>query len=482
MLKHKGNNNHIANNSSSNNNFNNAEKVFDPGSRLGEYLGGSVGEKKWVAGPGAGMRRAIATGGSQRPTGDSSSNLANEELQKVHPSEEERINQKRVSVKRALNNLDELLDQLRPTMDHPKEALDESRDDQPHRENVEQSLSQVSALMEHLVNQAELNHDDTDPSQCLDQTQCPDQSRKTSTASVASSNSSASSLSSLIEDKSRNQSREASAGPDNFSEATTSRKTSHAESLREVEDQVDSLTKQLTECLETKEVVNWSRDIKSTTIFGNCPKCDQPIEKEASVVGESHYHPGCFICEGCQEPLGTQSFFIIDGKNYCSKDRERFLEKCVKCMEKIEGDTIRPRESGEAYHPSCFSCQQCSKELFGKYYDINGQLICEDDYIASREKCCKCREAIIGTVLKALDGVFHPECFTCAACPLCLDGVQFFLTEDEDPLCETCYTRLAAKRCDGCKEPIVEDCLVSKDPGGYYHKNCYTERVGPSRS
>lgn len=40
------------------------------------------------------------------------------------------------------------------------------------------------------------------------------------------------------------------------------------------------------------------------------------------MVGDAHYHPGCFICDGCQEPLGTQNFFIIDGKNYCAKDRE----------------------------------------------------------------------------------------------------------------------------------------------------------------
>ncbi len=31
-----------------------------------------------------------------------------------------------------------------------------------------------------------------------------------------------------------------------------------------------------------------------------------------------------------------------------------------------------------------------------------------------------------------------------------------------------------AKRCDGCKQPIVEDCLVSQNTGEYYHKTCYS--------
>ncbi len=62
---------------------------------------------------------------------------------------------------------------------------------------------------------------------------------------------------------------------------------------------------------------------------------------------------------------------------------------------------------------------------------------------ASRDKCVRCSEPVSGTVLKALGGSFHPACFTCSRCPLCLDGVQFYLAgpDQKEPLCEVCYAR-----------------------------------------
>ena len=56
--------------------------------------------------------------------------------------------------------------------------------------------------------------------------------------------------------------------------------------------------------------------------LGDCFACGEPISKEASLVGKTHFHPDCFRCAKCREPLGTKKFFVIDGKNYCEKDRE----------------------------------------------------------------------------------------------------------------------------------------------------------------
>ncbi len=55
---------------------------------------------------------------------------------------------------------------------------------------------------------------------------------------------------------------------------------------------------------------------------GSCAECGLVIEREASVVGEFRYHPDCFCCQGCQRPLGAEPFYVIDGKNYCEKDRD----------------------------------------------------------------------------------------------------------------------------------------------------------------
>ncbi len=60
---------------------------------------------------------------------------------------------------------------------------------------------------------------------------------------------------------------------------------------------------------------------------------------------------------------------------------------------------------------------------------------------ASRDKCGRCSQPILQTILKALDDSFHPSCFTCSQCPLCLDGIQFYLSQDKKPLCQVCYAR-----------------------------------------
>ena len=62
---------------------------------------------------------------------------------------------------------------------------------------------------------------------------------------------------------------------------------------------------------------------------GNCASCKSAIDGEASVVGSAHYHPKCFTCADCKAPLGTDKYYIIGGKNYCSKDRYVSYDGCV---------------------------------------------------------------------------------------------------------------------------------------------------------
>ena len=64
--------------------------------------------------------------------------------------------------------------------------------------------------------------------------------------------------------------------------------------------------------------------LKNTQIdffSGTCTSCGISIEGEASVVGEEHYHPKCFVCTDCKKPLGTAKYYIIGGQNYCAECR-----------------------------------------------------------------------------------------------------------------------------------------------------------------
>jgi len=134
---------------------------------------------------------------------------------------------------------------------------------------------------------------------------------------------------------------------------------------------------------------------------------------------------------------------------------------------------MRPKETGRPFHPACFCCDACGRPIDKRYYSVDGSTVCHDCYVASREKCARCSDPILETTLKALDRSYHPNCFTCSQCPLSLDGIQFFISNDNKAICGTCYARTDAKKCRQCRSAILEDCLVSRNGEEYFHKGCY---------
>lgn len=236
---------------------------------------------------------------------------------------------------------------------------------------------------------------------------------------------------------------------------------------------VDDLTEQLVHALDTNEVVGWKSSEESP--FGDCSACGKMIAGEASVVGKTHYHPECFRCADCHKPLGTAKYYIIGGNNYCSDDRFKFLECCNKCGKFIEAETLRPKETGKPYHPECFACSKCGRALQGKYFHLDNETLCEEDFAAGRDKCHRCNRPIMESTLKALGNKYHPKCFICSMCPRSLDGIEFFVTEDNQPMCKEDYARFIAKTCDECHRKIVDETVISTNSGKFFHRECYNK-------
>lgn len=213
-------------------------------------------------------------------------------------------------------------------------------------------------------------------------------------------------------------------------------------------------------------------------MFGNCTACGSLIETEANVVNGQHYHTTCFTCDECKKPLGAEKYFILKEKNYCSGCKNKFLETCTKCGNKIEENTIRTKGSNEAYHPDCFVCHKCGSVLHGKFFKTDdGNHLCEADFMATREKCFRCGRALMESSLNALGNSYHPDCFVCSLCPKKLDGeVFFFSQETKQPLCREDYERYEAKTCGGCSGKIVEEKFISTSNGKYFHQDCYSTK------
>jgi len=209
--------------------------------------------------------------------------------------------------------------------------------------------------------------------------------------------------------------------------------------------------------------------------LGDCGKCGLAVRGGASLVKGVHFHPDCHTCNDCNQPLGSQQFFIIKGKNYCMKDKNKHLERCKMCNEYIEEKAIRTKGTEDVYHPDCFVCNKCGVVLHGPFFTVDNQTLCEDDFVKSRDKCHRCSRPILEASLKALSRLYHPECFRCSMCPETLDGKEFFVNEDAtEPVCKDDYVRFIAKMCDGCKTAIIQERYVSLSTGENFHQRCYT--------
>ncbi|VDO70086.1 unnamed protein product [Haemonchus placei] len=121
-----------------------------------------------------------------------------------------------------------------------------------------------------------------------------------------------------------------------------------------------------------------------------------------------------------------------------------------------------------------------------QFYLSDGRFYCKQDYLYNMERkvtrCAECKQPIQEMVLSALGRNYHPACFTCTACGMCLDGIQFALDKNNQVYCLPDYHDRFAPRCHRCKNAILPDestgetvRIVALDNN--YHLDCYSCEV-----
>jgi len=98
-----------------------------------------------------------------------------------------------------------------------------------------------------------------------------------------------------------------------------------------------------------------------------CKGCNKPVVEKVLRFDGDAWHPECFTCAGCKDPLDGKEITQVDGKAMC-KDCyiNKFTDKCYKCNKPISpGQPFMEIEGGKM-HADCFKCADCGKSLAGE--------------------------------------------------------------------------------------------------------------------
>merc|ERR1711907_144942 len=194
----------------------------------------------------------------------------------------------------------------------------------------------------------------------------------------------------------------------------------------------------------------WCEQHAREKVAPRCAYCQEKIldEKYVSALGRT-YHKGHFKCSECQCSLdGKNTFHTANGKPYCSNDFGKlFCPKCKGCDLPVVGEALRAL--GSTWHPRCFCCAHCSNPIPVKdgFYQHEGQIYCKKDYEANFTPICAiCNQRTGSSYLYNFWGDVYcqkhhfemPKCFSCDRLVACRQGSVDYA--DGRASCNICAT------------------------------------------
>ncbi|XP_074597294.1 LIM homeobox transcription factor 1-beta-like isoform X1 [Brevipalpus obovatus] len=114
-----------------------------------------------------------------------------------------------------------------------------------------------------------------------------------------------------------------------------------------------------------------------------CSGCRRPIEDRYIMrVMDHSWHERCLTCTECDMML-TQTCYSRDCKLYCKSDYEKLYgAKCTGCCEIIPSTEMVMRALDSIFHLNCFTCVGCGKQLKkgDQFVMRSGRLFCRPDF------------------------------------------------------------------------------------------------------
>ncbi|XP_071837962.1 LIM and senescent cell antigen-like-containing domain protein 1 isoform X1 [Apostichopus japonicus] len=200
-------------------------------------------------------------------------------------------------------------------------------------------------------------------------------------------------------------------------------------------------------------------DMASTAL---CTRCHDGFKLDERIVnsGGECWHEDCFVCAQCFQPFPEGTFFEFEGRKYCEHDFNMlFAPCCGKCKEFVIGRVIKAMNNN--WHPACFLCQLCGTQLADTGFVKNrGRALCHPCHLkekaasSGKHICYKCHGIIEDGHIKFKMETYHPYHFNCGSC-----GEELTSTARElrgELYCLPCHDKMGIPICSACHRPIEE--------------------------
>ncbi|EGF83479.1 hypothetical protein BATDEDRAFT_22205 [Batrachochytrium dendrobatidis JAM81] len=157
------------------------------------------------------------------------------------------------------------------------------------------------------------------------------------------------------------------------------------------------------------------------------------LAKDLSCVGIADFKGHCFKCKG--------EVVYITNSTLASDEHQTHLQPTYQSqyLEVMQQNTARMgfdiysikhalpvkfKTDGKQFHPKCFCCSTCQKQLVSTFIEKDGSFVCKECYeVAFLPLCHGCNLRILpekgaGTIVAVewKDKKYHQACFSCKNC------------------------------------------------------------------